>query len=154
YSTASSCQFGSASVNRPASAHAGKNITTAASLPALENPCNIESPRNKHALRKAPRRRPERRAIGPSGGRHSQTGAHGRTRSRLPDHRKVTILGRNFRRVRPEQDRRQLRQGPLIDLPLELDDRLERYPVLTPAPGVELRMPARPQRHVGIATRE
>src|SRR5258708_33138026 len=45
----------------------------------------------------------------------------------------------------------QLDQRLAVDLALEVDHRLERDPVVVPAPGVELRVPARPQPDVAVA---
>src|SRR3954470_10945663 len=47
----------------------------------------------------------------------------------------------------------QLDQRLAIDLALEVDHGLERHPVIVPAPGIELRMAARAQPHVAVATR-
>src|SRR5690554_3772409 len=51
-----------------------------------------------------------------------------------------------------EQDAGQLIQRLGIHLALELDDGIERYPVLTPAPGVELRRVGCAQADIGITT--
>src|SRR5262245_31503701 len=45
----------------------------------------------------------------------------------------------------------QLDQRLAVDLALELDHRLERHPVLVPAPGVELGVAARAQPDVAVA---
>src|SRR5690606_8343430 len=50
-----------------------------------------------------------------------------------------------------EQHARQLGQCLLVHPTLELDDRIERHPVFTPAPGIEFRMVAGAQTYVGIA---
>src|SRR3989454_10396326 len=47
----------------------------------------------------------------------------------------------------------QLDQRLAVHLALELDHRLERHPVLVPAPGVELRMAASAQLDVAVAAR-
>src|SRR5919204_494399 len=47
--------------------------------------------------------------------------------------------------------RRQLDQRLAVDLALEVDHRLERYPVVVPAPGVEFGVAACPQLHVTVA---
>src|SRR5581483_6855278 len=45
----------------------------------------------------------------------------------------------------------QLEQRLPVDVALEIDDRLERHPVVVPAPGVELGMAARAELHVAVA---
>src|SRR3990170_7863459 len=46
----------------------------------------------------------------------------------------------------------QLAQRLAVDLALEVDDQVERHPVIVPAPGIELGMAARPQLDVAVAT--
>src|SRR2546428_9694744 len=45
----------------------------------------------------------------------------------------------------------QLDQRLAIDVALEVDHRVERDPVVVPAPGIELGMPARAELHVAVA---
>src|SRR5438034_8195892 len=52
-----------------------------------------------------------------------------------------------------QQETMQLDQRLTIHLALELDHRLERHPVLVPAPGVELGMAAGAQLDVAVAAR-
>src|SRR5437879_12115782 len=52
-----------------------------------------------------------------------------------------------------QQEAMQLGQRLAVHLALELDHRLERHPVLVPAPGVELRMAAGAQLDVAVAAR-
>src|SRR5918993_1561695 len=49
---------------------------------------------------------------------------------------------------------RELVESLLVDLALEVDNRLHRYPVVAPAPRVELRLLARAQAHVAVATHQ
>ena len=48
----------------------------------------------------------------------------------------------------------ELGEGAPVDLALELDDGIERHPVVVPAPRVEFRALARAKRDVGIASNE
>src|SRR5690606_19132861 len=50
-----------------------------------------------------------------------------------------------------EQDCSQFIQGLRVDFALELDDRVQRHPVLAPAPGVEFRTMAGAQADVRVA---
>ena len=49
------------------------------------------------------------------------------------------------------QEARQLRQRQLIHIPLELDDRVERYPILVPTPRIEFRVIGGAQTDVAVA---
>src|SRR5215510_7086307 len=53
-----------------------------------------------------------------------------------------------------DQKARELRERLLIDVAFELDHCLERHPVLTPAPGIELGFGARAERNVAVAADE
>src|SRR6478609_3110978 len=50
------------------------------------------------------------------------------------------------------QEAGQLGESHLINVALELDDRIQRYPILVPAPGIELRMVRRTQADVAITS--
>src|ERR1700686_3443055 len=52
---------------------------------------------------------------------------------------------------RPAQESRQLGQSELINVPFELDDRIERYPILVPAPRVELGVISGAQADIAVA---
>ena len=52
------------------------------------------------------------------------------------------------------QEAGKLGQRHLIDIALELDDDFERYPVLVPAPGIELGVVGGAQVHVAIASHQ
>ena len=45
----------------------------------------------------------------------------------------------------------ELGEGAPVHLALELDDRVERHPVIVPTPGIEFRPFACAQGHVGVA---
>jgi len=90
-----------------------------------------------------------------SGPPHSATApqARGRTRQVRRFHRRTehTITVRNIEQAIAKQQPGQFEKRQLIDAPLELDDRLKRNPVVTPTPGIELRVSAGTQADVGIA---
>ena len=65
--------------------------------------------------------------------------------------RRVTPLVRMAAVGRPGQETRQFLQGALVHIALELDDHVQRHPVLVPAPGVELGMVGQAQVDVVVA---
>ncbi|KRC70236.1 hypothetical protein ASE30_17280 [Achromobacter sp. Root83] len=54
----------------------------------------------------------------------------------------------------PKEDSRQLVQRLGIDVALELDDSVQGYPILAPAPGIEFRMLRRAQAHVTVTAHQ